>query len=87
MYFFKDLRGFTCLAIVCAISGVSYVAPSIIWPTRKNLHIEVVWKRLTNWLQRLLRYMAPIQQIGNKTLGCQQQLLLALSVASISGGP
>jgi hypothetical protein len=34
MYFFKDLRGFTCLVIICGISGISYVAPSIIWPTQ-----------------------------------------------------
>lgn len=34
MYFFKDLRGFTCLVVVCGISGVSYVGPSIIWPTQ-----------------------------------------------------
>lgn len=34
MYFFKDLRGFTCLTVICGISGISYVAPSIIWPTQ-----------------------------------------------------
>jgi hypothetical protein len=34
MYFFKDLRGFTCLVVICGISGISYVAPSIIWPTQ-----------------------------------------------------
>ncbi len=34
MYFFKDLRGFTCLVITCGISGISYVGPSIIWPTQ-----------------------------------------------------
>lgn len=37
MYFFKDIRGFTCLAIVCGISGISYVGPSIIWPTQVAL--------------------------------------------------
>ena len=36
MYFFKDLRGFLCLAVICGFSGVSYVGPSIIWPTRKD---------------------------------------------------
>lgn len=34
MYFFRDLRGFTCLTIICGMSGTSYVGPSIIWPTQ-----------------------------------------------------
>ncbi|KAK4947679.1 hypothetical protein LTR10_013625 [Elasticomyces elasticus] len=34
MYFFKDLRGFDCLVVICGVSGISYVAPSIIWPSQ-----------------------------------------------------
>lgn len=34
MYFFRDFRGFTCLTVICGLSGVSYVGPSIIWPTQ-----------------------------------------------------
>ncbi|KAI1613098.1 fungal trichothecene efflux pump [Exophiala viscosa] len=34
MYFFKDVRGFDCLVVICGVSGISYVAPSIIWPSQ-----------------------------------------------------
>jgi hypothetical protein len=35
MHFFKDIRGFVCLVIIGSVSGVMYVALSIIWPSRK----------------------------------------------------
>jgi hypothetical protein len=34
MHFFKDFRGFVCLNIICAVSGVLYVSLSIIWPSQ-----------------------------------------------------
>ncbi|OQU97446.1 hypothetical protein CLAIMM_03376 [Cladophialophora immunda] len=46
MYFFKDLRGFTCLVVICGISGISYVAPSIIWPTQVA---EIYGLNTTGW--------------------------------------
>jgi hypothetical protein len=35
MQFFKDLRGFVCLVIIESVAGTSYVALSIIWPSRE----------------------------------------------------
>lgn len=34
MHFFKDVRGFDCLVVIGSVSGVMYVALSIIWPSR-----------------------------------------------------
>jgi hypothetical protein len=35
MELFKDLSGFVCLNIIEAVAGTSYVALSIIWPSRE----------------------------------------------------
>lgn len=34
MYVFKDVRGFSMLCIICAVSGVGYLATAIIWPSQ-----------------------------------------------------
>jgi hypothetical protein len=34
MYFFKDVRGFSCLAVIASVSGSAYVGPTIIWPSQ-----------------------------------------------------
>lgn len=34
MHFFKDVRGFTMLFIICGVSGVTYTATAIIWPSQ-----------------------------------------------------
>ncbi|RFU28413.1 hypothetical protein B7463_g7912, partial [Scytalidium lignicola] len=34
MHFFKDVRGFVCLNIICIVSGVLYVSLSVIWPSQ-----------------------------------------------------
>ncbi|KIW23924.1 uncharacterized protein PV07_12085 [Cladophialophora immunda] len=46
MYFFRDLRGFTCLVIICSVSGASYVAPTVVWPSQVA---AVYGVRTTNW--------------------------------------
>ena len=34
MHVFKDVRGFSMLCIICAVSGVGYLATAIIWPSQ-----------------------------------------------------
>ena len=34
MHFFKDLRGFTVLFIISAVSGTVYLATAILWPSQ-----------------------------------------------------
>ncbi|EXJ70269.1 uncharacterized protein A1O5_06337 [Cladophialophora psammophila CBS 110553] len=34
MYVFRDLRGYVCLTVIISVSGVIYIALSIIWPSQ-----------------------------------------------------
>jgi hypothetical protein len=34
VHVFKDVRGFVMLCIICAVSGVVYLATAIIWPSQ-----------------------------------------------------
>ena len=36
MKYFRDLRGFVCVNIICYVSGIVYIALSIIWPSQVN---------------------------------------------------
>ncbi|KIV91538.1 hypothetical protein PV10_06067 [Exophiala mesophila] len=96
MYFFKDVRGFTCLAIIDAISGAGYVAPSVIWPMQvANIYAAgsnpVGWEEQA-WLTSAVTFaivggivfwgaILPIIKHVKK-----QMILMALMVLAFSGG-
>lgn len=93
MYFFRDIRGFTCLVIVCGISGVAYVGPSIIWPTQvANIYglTASSWEE-TAWLSTTIAFgiMAGILLWGPMVAVVKhvkwQVVTLAVMVTAFSG--
>ncbi|KKY26999.1 putative trichothecene efflux pump [Phaeomoniella chlamydospora] len=46
MHFFKDVRGFLCLNVIAAVSGTTYIALSILWPSQVN---AIYSARATSW--------------------------------------
>ncbi|KIW86576.1 hypothetical protein Z517_01974 [Fonsecaea pedrosoi CBS 271.37] len=52
---FKDLRGFTCCAILSATSGTSYTALNIVWPSEVNTiyGADLTWQE-SGWLANII---------------------------------
>lgn len=52
---YKDLRGFTCCAILSATSGTSYTALNIVWPTEvSNIYgANLTWQQ-SGWLANII---------------------------------